>query len=238
MNNIPLIFLNGTVCDEELWRSVTDLLDHQDVIIKSPIKGQSVDDCARLLLKNLPKKFCVVGFSLGAIVALHMIRRAPERLVGTVLIAVNPLPLAADTILMRSEMLKEAQNTTLRALIEEKMWKNYVAPQQHYNMQIKKTIIDMAERMGMETFIQQSQFSLSRKDCRVAFSQYRSPVLLISGEQDKLCLPQWHRDLASLNHRSTWKNIEDSGHFIPLEAPEACAGFLRKWLACLPEYTS
>lgn len=230
MNNIPLVLLNGTACDAELWKPVTARLVHQDVIIKSPLEGKSVDDCARLLLEKLPETFCVVGFSLGAIVALHMIKRAPERLTGAALIAVNPLPLAPETIAARREAMKEAKKSTLRSLIEEKLWRNYVAPQRQNNLQLKETIIGMAERTGMTTFLRQSQFALFREDCRAAFSQYQCPTLLISGQHDTLCLSSWHHDLAASNTRSRWEVIEHSGHFMTLEAPEECASLLGEWL--------
>ncbi|ECG1392243.1 TPA_asm: alpha/beta hydrolase [Salmonella enterica subsp. houtenae serovar 45:g,z51:-] len=233
MSNIPLVLLNGTACDAELWKWVTDKLAYKDVIIESPVEGNSVDDCARLLLEKLPERFCVAGFSLGAIIALHMIKRSSERLAGVVLIAVNPLPLSPETIAVRSETLKEAQEMTLRNLIENKLWQNYVAPHQKNNLQLKAEVIGMAERMGMKTFLLQSTLSLFREDCRVAFSDFQRPTLLISGQQDKLCLSSWHQDLALSNRHSKWENIEHSGHFIPLEAPDACADFLQGFLAKL-----
>ncbi|MFV7360758.1 alpha/beta fold hydrolase [Citrobacter portucalensis] len=233
MSNIPLVFLNGTACDAELWKLVIDKLAYQEVIIESPVEGSSVDDCARLLLEKLPERFYVAGFSLGAIIALHMMKRAPERLAGVVLIAVNPLPLSPETIAVRREALKEAQKMTLRYLIENKLWQNYVAPHQKNNLQLKAEIIGMGERMGMKTFLQQSQLSLFREDCRAAFNDFQHPILLISGQQDKLCLSAWHHDLAASNPHSKWEDIEYSGHFIPLEAPDACADFMQAFLAGL-----
>ena len=48
--------------------------------------GQSIPDIAEQLIEKLPKKFTLIGFSLGGYIALELIQRIPHQVDKLILI--------------------------------------------------------------------------------------------------------------------------------------------------------
>lgn len=99
--DLPLVLLGGTLCNVRLWQPVIERLNISAVLCITLTGAESAPQASRRLLKVLPPRFLLAGFSLGAIVALQMAADAPERVNGLTLISVNPLPVAPDTLASR-----------------------------------------------------------------------------------------------------------------------------------------
>ncbi|XOO01515.1 alpha/beta fold hydrolase [Enterobacter hormaechei] len=107
--DLPLVLLGGTLCNARLWQPVIERLNVSAVLCITLTGAESAPQASRRLLKVLPPRFLLAGFSLGAIVALQMAADAPERVNGLTLISVNPLPVAPDTLASRREAVHTAQ---------------------------------------------------------------------------------------------------------------------------------
>ena len=78
--SVPLILLGGTLCDERLWQPVLEQLDVSDARRFTLQADDSSTAAAERLLAQLPPRFCLAGFSLGAIVATLLAGALPERI--------------------------------------------------------------------------------------------------------------------------------------------------------------
>lgn len=107
--DLPLVLLGGTLCNARLWQPLIERLNISAVLCITLTGAESAPQASRRLLKVLPPRFLLAGFSLGAIVALQMAADAPERVNGLTLISVNPLPVAPDTLASRREAVHTAQ---------------------------------------------------------------------------------------------------------------------------------
>ena len=85
-----LVMLPGTLCDSRIFqrqkRALRGLADVRLVDYKHLKLGQT---WLTQLLKSLPEKFSVAGFSLGGIWALELLRQAPERIERLAMLASN-----------------------------------------------------------------------------------------------------------------------------------------------------
>ncbi len=95
---VPLVLLPGMNCSPRLWDGVRKDLGAgrsggpaRPVVVLEvdrPTLGEQVES----LLDRLPRRFAIGGLSLGAIVAMAVHRRAPERVAGLFLVATNAQP--------------------------------------------------------------------------------------------------------------------------------------------------
>ena len=82
MSNLkqPLVLLPGTLCDRHLWaHQVKHLSDVAEIHFGDLSQSSSVKDVAQDVLQNAPDEFALAGHSMGAIIALEIMRQAPER---------------------------------------------------------------------------------------------------------------------------------------------------------------
>ena len=57
------------------------------------------------------------------------------------------------------------------------------------------------------------------------------PTLVMCGAEDRLCPPDWHRDMAVAIPGAALEVIAGAGHLPPLEQPERFSRVLAAWLA-------
>ena len=92
-----MVLLPGMNCSQRLWAPVLDSPafvappggGQRPDVLQPQLRGRSLDDCVNRLLAQLPPMFSLAGLSLGAIVALALARRAPQRVTRLALLAVN-----------------------------------------------------------------------------------------------------------------------------------------------------
>ncbi len=229
MSKLPVVFLGGTLCDARLWASVFPQLPDNPIIVPDIRAADSADDMARRLLAELPERFCLCGFSLGAIVALHMMAQAPRRLAGLALISVNPLADRPENAPERYKAVARARRHGMESVIDE-LWPRYVDPVRFADLTLRQTIVDMAKACGPDVFEQQTNIAINRRDVREKLSLLSAPVLLIGGMSDPICPPERHALLAQACGQARWLSLPRCGHFVPLEAPQATAEALVKWI--------
>ena len=85
-----LVLIHGTLCDRHLFdRQVRRLRASVQITVADLHHLRAAPDWARSLLDRLPPRFSVAGFSLGGLLALELLRQAPERVERLALITSN-----------------------------------------------------------------------------------------------------------------------------------------------------
>lgn len=229
-HSVPLILLGGTLCNHRLWQPVINEMKIGCVSSIVVSGADSAPALAQQLLSALPPRFCLAGFSLGAIVALQMLAQAPQRIAGLALLSVNPLSDPAANAAGRRAAVQQAARQGLGNWLGATMWPRYVAPAHLDNPALYATITQMADECGPDVFATQTEIAITRDDNRAALAAYAAPTLILNGECDEICTPQHHLAAAEAAPHARWITLPDSGHFLPLEAPHTVACALRNWL--------
>ena len=229
-HQLPLVLLGGTLCNGRLWQPVLDSLNASYVISITLDGKESAQAFSQRLLGTLPPRFCLAGFSLGAIVALQVLADAPERVAGLALLSVNPLADDGRNAQPRRDAVAAARKEGLSQWLSRTLWPRYVAPAHLENQQLYKTIVQMAEESGFDAFAQQTEVAISRKDNRAALAAFTQPTLIVHGAHDPICTPQHHQLAFQAAPNARLETFSDCGHFLPLEAPSLLADALRGWL--------
>lgn len=230
----PLVCVPGTLCDARLFDPMLAALGCAAQVFE--LADDSVGAAAGRMLAAAPPRFVAVGFSLGGFVVLEVLRRAPGRLAGAVLIASHAHPDSPAAAAERTRQAVLFDQGGPAALIADR-WPRYVAAGALDRSRLRGAIMAMAAGFDSAAFARQSALAASRPDARAAGNPARVPLLVLGGDADALCPPERAR-AAALALDGTYVALPGVGHFAPLEAPAQVAAELAAWLATLREAAS
>jgi pimeloyl-ACP methyl ester carboxylesterase len=229
--NEPLVLLPGMMCDARLFTPQISALSAVRPVLFMPIYHRStIEDLAKDVLRHAPPKFALAGLSMGGIVAMEIMRQAPERVARLALLDTNPLPEAAERAAMREAQVASVRAGGLRPVMRDEMKPNYLADGPNVDG-ILDLCMAMAETLGPDVFAMQSMALQHRPDQSEVLRTVRVPTLVLCGEHDTLCPVQRHEMMRDLIRGSRLVVIQGAGHLPVLEQPALTTRELADWLA-------
>ena len=235
MTRPTVVLLPGLLCDQAAWAAQCHALSEAHCIVPSYGLRDSIEAMARGVLDEMPAdRFALVGHSMGARVALEIVRLAPPRvarlaLFDTGLDAIAPGADGARERDQRHALLALAGQRGMRAMGVQ--WAPAMVLPAHREAPVFEHILAMIERKTPEEFAAQVRALLGRPDARAVFAAVRCPVLIGCGRQDAWSPLARHEQMQRLLPASRLAVIEDSGHMSPMEQPAAVSRALGRWLA-------
>ena len=226
----PLLLLPGMMCDARLFEPQFAEFSVDRQVAAMPLTGKTtIKEIAEDILLKAPNHFALLGLSMGGIVAMEIIRQAPERVTRLALLDTNPLADAPERARIRQQQIKRVEAGELRAVIRDEMKPNYLAEGPNKKA-ILNLCMDMAEALGPQAFIDQSIALQVRPDQRETLKNVQVPTLIVCGEHDSLCPLEKHQLMHSLIVQSKLSVISGAGHLPTLEQPALTNQELREWL--------
>ena len=226
----PLVMIPGMMCDERIFApQIEELVSKRSVHIADISKHDNISDLAADVLSNAPPKFCLVGHSMGGIVAMEICAQDPKRIEKLVLIDTNPLAELEEVKLKREPQISDALSGKLVNVIRDEMKPNYLASSENQDI-ILNICMDMALSLGPKVFINQSRALQTRADQQSNIQSINIPVLIMCGSEDKLCTVERHEMMHNMISNSELKIINNAGHMPTLEQPSETTEVLKEWL--------
>ena len=227
----PLVLAPGHLCDGRLFGPQVE--DLKGVAALKPAEvtlDETMAGMADRLLRDAPKRFAILGLSMGGILAMEVVARAPERVLGAALLNTNPF---AETDAARERRLAQTADVRgrgLAPLVEETFLPAYLAPDNPRAGAIGTLIRAMAADAGEAVYFRQAAAIGSRRDARGALAAFEGPVLAVGGDHDTLCPVDRHEAIAEAAPNAELHVLRGCGHLSTLERPEALKPLLRAWL--------
>lgn len=226
----PLVLLPGFLSDARLWAAQIEAMSARHTLILAPLSdGASVEDMARATLDSVPRTFAVAGHSLGAAVAMEMLRRAPERVQRIALVSAGCMSEPASVAADRETRMARVKAGRLEQVLAEEFPDDCAAPGE-MQADIAAFLRAMAAELGPEVYLRQSRAMQRRPDQQRALRSARIPALIIAGRLDAIVLPRRQQFVAELMPRGAYVEVE-AGHVPTIEAPDAVTAILEDWLA-------
>ena len=226
----PLVMIPGMMCDERIFApQIEELVSKRSVYIADISKHDTISDLAADVLSHAPPKFCLVGHSMGGIVAMEICAQDPKRIEKLVLIDTNPLAELEEVKLKREPQISDALSGKLINVIRDEMKPNYLASSENQDI-ILNICMEMALSLGPKVFINQSRALQTRADQQSNIQSINIPVLIMCGSEDKLCTVERHEMMHNMISNSELKIINNAGHMPTLEQPSETTEVLKEWL--------
>jgi len=227
-----IIFIHGSSNAKGLWeKQIHDLCDNANTVaIDLPGHGDStlsgmdnVNDYAKILEEFItelnPPSPIPCGLSLGGAIALQLIIN-------------NRIKFKAGIIVNSGAKLK-----VMPAIFElvKNNYSQYLAALPAFAVSSKtdhsllKGAIDDAQKCGPET-AHKDFTACNNFDATDKLSGINIPVLILTAEEDKLTPKKYGEFLTNNIAGSSLVNIQDAGHFSPLEQPAMVNDAIRKFV--------
>lgn len=230
---IPVTLVPGHLCGEWLYAPQIDVLKTiADVTIADIGQDSSIGEMADRLLAAAPDRFVVAGLSMGGMVAMEVMARAPERVMGACLWDTDPTPARDREKSWRANNMAKVGTLGLASFLDgfvRSCFAHHADPQAGLGAHVWEKMLETEE----DVYFQQSRALDERRAMAPLLSGFQGPVEIVVGEEDKVCPPLLHRPLAEALPNARLTTIPECGHIATLEKPEAATEPLTRLLSAV-----
>lgn len=227
-----IVFIHGFPFDKTLWRDVVDALKDEYYCITYDIRGfgKSEADTAQFTMESYVQdlekivsslkldKPIICGFSMGGYIAL----RANEKENYKALILANTKTGSDDdkAKLKRAAGISKIDEEGIEPFIDEFLSaafsEGFIKNEPSKIKQIKENIMS-SNPLGIKAAL---LAMISRTDTTQSLEKMEIPVLLITGENDKIIPKETMKEMADKIKNATFVSLSGSGHMSMVESPE------------------
>lgn len=184
---IPLVLIPGMMCDTRLYQPQISAFSHRVPIHTVPVSTHSnMQDLAKDILDNAPPIFALGGLSMGGIIAMEILRQAPNRIAKLALLDTNPKAEAEEVKRNRQLLMANVQQNGLAEVIANTIPK-YFSPTESLSTKRNLKIIELCNAMsqssGIAAYINQSLALRDRQDQQETLKKLAAniPTLILCG---------------------------------------------------------
>jgi len=158
---------------------------------------------------------------MGGILAFELWRQAPERITHMALMATSPHADAPDRRRIRISQIARVLEGKLREIAMEELKPLYLAEENRDNQVLLDVVLQMAIDLGPDVFAKQSLALAGRPDSISTLGNITCPTTILCGSEDTVCPVAFHELMAAVIPDSKLVILENCGHMVTLEQPDA-----------------
>ncbi len=222
----PIVLIHGWAMHSGIWRKFAQQLaqNYQVICLDLPGHGLSatvepytLDNIIKALIEAMPEKpCCILGWSLGATVALDLASQYPQHVNSLILLAGNPrFVQESDWAGVSPKMLNDfadnlqlnCQLTLIRFLA---LQVNQLADGKNILKELKQAIQEC--NPPTEPVLNSALNILKHTDLRAELLRLNCPVSIIQGDNDSLIPVKVSQNMQAIKPEITVNIIEGAGH--------------------------
>lgn len=228
-----LILIPGLGSDAAVWeRTIQALGPDVDCRVGDTFSDDSLPAMAARILAQAPPRFALAGVSMGGMVALEILKQAPERVTRLAMIDTNARP---DTPEAAEQRLRNntAVATTPNYRMLATMGLRFLVHPGNVD-DTGQALVEMSVRVGPDAYVRQNNAVLARDDLRPGLATIQVPTIVVVGDSDAMTPLDRAEEIRDGIAGAVLHVIPDCGHLPPIEKPQALAHLLRAWLTATP----
>ncbi len=237
-----VLLIPGLLCDDVMWRAqASGLADIADVTIADLSAFDDLTEMARASLELVAedqagRRIDVVGHSMGGRVAFEVWRLAPERVRSLVVLDTGAHPVGPNEPASRQVLLDVCAEQGMRGLAESWL-PPMVHPDRRDDAALMGPLVDMVMRATPDQHARQIRALLTRPNATALLHTITVPTLVVVGRFDEWSPVAQHERIAAAIPMSRLEVVDDAGHMVTVEQPDAVTALLRDWLLTLDSLT-
>lgn len=227
----PVVLIPSQLCTEDLWMPQIPALEKlADVRVAVQRDHDNVGAMADALLQSLPPRFSIMGHAFGGFVAFEILRRAPGRVASLALLSSLARNDTPKQTARREGYLRLVEAGNFDGIIEERI-PMLLHPDHVKDAALVAIVRKMAADTGAEAFLNQQRAIMARPDSRPSLGAISCPTLILYARQDGIATMEHQQEMLDGIPGPRFEIIEDSGHMMTLEQPDAVTQILCDWIA-------
>ena len=242
----PLVLLHALPVDSRMWDPVRDALAGAARVITPDQRGfghsplppddreprlDAVADDVLELMDDLGLERAVLGgCSMGGCAAMAVLRRAPHRVAGLVLVDTRPDADNDERRAGRLAMAEQVERDGVSWLADTVLPGLLAAgtPEVRPELDARLRALVTAQPPAGVAWAQRAM--AARPDSTDVLRAFDGPALAVVGERDVLSPPDVVRRMAALLPQGELVELPGCGHLSPMEAPDEVAAAVSSWL--------
>ncbi|MDR7415716.1 MAG: alpha/beta fold hydrolase [Armatimonadota bacterium] len=241
---LPVLLLHGFPLSSGIWAPLRDLLAPHCRLITPDLRGFGrsekpegpytmetfAEDVLGLADALGLDRFVLGGHSMGGYVVFRVAGRAPERLMGLVLVCTRAEPDTEEGKARRRQAIEAIRAEGPSAFLEAFLPNLLGATTRASHPEILEHLRELAASVPAHVLVGCLQGMMERPDSRALLPGLGMPALVVGGEEDPVTPPESARTMAERLPRAQLVLLPRCGHTPSLEAPEALARALADFL--------
>ena len=226
-----LLLLPGLACNAVMWQHQLAVLPRElnPHVTDVHSRFDTIGDMANALLLEQPADLILCGASMGGIVAMEVVRQVPSRVKGLALLGTNARPETSEMAKLREAAIAFFKQGRVKEVLTVNLPMAF-HPSRAKDETLTQTYLDFVLAAGPDQLIRQNRAIMARPDARLHLPQVKCPTLVMCGDSDQLTPPECSREIAALIPQAEMVMIDQCGHMLTMERPDAVNASLLGWL--------
>lgn len=228
--NVPLLILPGLLCDSRMFGETLSAFPGSAAIDGFYAGCDRIEAMADYAIARMPDRCALLGHSMGARVALEIMRKVPDRVDRLALVDTGVHPVKPGERESRYRLRDLGRTQGIGALVGE-----WLPPMMGFaalrNEPLMDALYAMAVDAGLPTFEAQIEALLNRPSVDALLPTIACPTVAMVGRQDQWSPVAQHDAIAAAIPHAQLHVVEGAGHMMPVEAPQAFNAQVQAWLA-------
>ena len=228
-NKQSVVFIPGALCSEKIFTDqIAGISPAFKALFIETGQSKTVFEMAEALLADAPLRFALVGISMGGYVALEVLRIAPERIWGAVLISTSAraeMPAQSEE---RKSWIERVESSSYEDLVDEIV--NDCVSNKNPSNGARQCFRAMVKTHSVDTFRRQMAACAMRPDFQKGLKNIRCPVLTIGGSDDSEFFKNGVQDISTNVIGSKILILPNCGHLPTIESASSTTKAIKQFL--------
>lgn len=239
-----LLWIHGFPLSAELYRHQLRIPGMRHIVPDLPGFGQSdpypdpeettIQHYSRDLLGLLDAlkidTMVLAALSMGGYIALDMMRTAPERIRGLILMDTRETPDSEEARIGRMKSIQGIGKASSTREIEDTMLPKLLGERSRADQNLVELTRSLMASASVPGSIAALHAMAERSDSSDVLPAIDVPSLIVVGEEDPITPPADAERMASLIQSASLVRIEGAGHLPPIENPEVLNRAIERFL--------
>ena len=236
MAKTPLLLVPGVLCSPRLFAAqVAALQGDAEIVVpdwrKAPLSiWNSWESAARWVMDQMPaEKFALAGLSLGGMLAVEIMQVAADRVTKLALLDTGMRSQSEAERAVRRARIRLADEGHFELVLGMQMTR-FIPAYRLPDKPLVDEVMTMCGEIGVEIYKRQEELAAIRVDRRPDLPRIKCPTIVVCGRDDAATPLFLSEEIAKAIPAAALVVIEQCGHLVTMEKPEATNEILQVWL--------